>query len=466
MQVSDNNDDNLVEILFISDLSNNGMQVSDNNDGNLLEILFFSDAVPHVKLARYPWYTVADRPKKADPYRTHITAEGGRHTYDGNVTAHTARIETIKLHWNSVVSTPRARYCTGYFSNVYLRSSLEDPKYVRFEWDLIPPRIIEAYQLEPLTHHGHEYAKIKKAWYGLKQMPAVLTLPEGHVICPGCGQLWDKIHKTGGCKSLGRMCLEEVPLQGGLGGQTIHRYMPQTGLCCKRGTLKASDTKVWTTSGGKIHPEGSQEVPTLWAINNTMLQALNGIASAKDTKATHEAPMYFLNYAANHPNGSIVYRASEMVLQMDSDATYLVSHGARSRAGGYHYLGDKGDKMINGPILVLVKIIKNVMASAAEAKPLKTENMTAQLTLIGFIKQKRSKAIDMRFYWLKDRAEQDSLMYFGNQENRIWQTIQQSLTCWDVTTVRYNLFTWMKSPYMNKKVRLNLSNQNKAKRKD
>ena len=38
--------------------------------------------------------------------------------------------------------------------------------------------------------------------------------------------------------------------------------------------------------------------------------------------------------------------------------------------------------------------------------PMKTDNSTAQGILTGTIKQKHSKAIDMRFYWLKDRTEQ------------------------------------------------------------
>ena len=57
-----------------------------------------------------------------------------------------------------------------------------------------------------------------------------------------------------------------------------------------------------------------------------------------------------------------------MILRIDSDAAYLVRPEARSRAGGYHYLGSKDGTLFNGPILVLAKIIKNVMASAAEAE--------------------------------------------------------------------------------------------------
>ena len=170
------------------------------------------------------------------------------------------------------------------------------------------------------------------------------------------------------------------------------------------------------------------------AIDNTMLHALNEIAASKNVQSTQDATIQFLNYAASNPNTEIMYRASDMILQTDSDAAYLVRPEARSRAGGYHFLGNKDKKLFNGPILVLARIIKNVMASAAEAEvaalyinaqeaisirqccielghpqpptPLKTDNSTAKGILTGTIKQKRSKAIDMRFYWLKDRAAQ------------------------------------------------------------
>ena len=40
------------------------------------------------------------------------------------------------------------------------------------------------------------------------------------------------------------------------------------------------------------------------------------------------------------------------------------------------------------------------------ATPLQTDNSTASGIMNGTIKQRRSKAIDMRFYWLKDRVTQ------------------------------------------------------------
>jgi hypothetical protein len=174
------------------------------------------------------------------------------------------------------------------------------------------------------------------------------------------------------------------------------------------------------------------------AIDNTMLYALNNIATStiNGTKATLAATNYFLNYAASNPNGKIIYCASDLILKINSDTAYLVRPEARSRAGGYHYLSSKDDTLFNGPIIVCYS-----MASAAEAEiagiylnaqegvserncliemghpqpptPIRTDNTSARGIVTGTIKQKRSKAIDMRFYWLKDQYEQ-------KQFNFVW----------------------------------------------
>lgn len=174
------------------------------------------------------------------------------------------------------------------------------------------------------------------------------------------------------------------------------------------------------------------------AIDNTMLMALNDIAAAQanGTQHTLDACTKLLNYAATHPDAAITYHKSKMILHTHSDASYLSAPKARSRAGGYHYLGNGNidNPTINGPIHVVATIMKNVLSSAAEAEvgaafvnaqdacpirqtltdlgheqpatPLQTDNQVAEGILQGTVKQKRSKAIDMRFYWLRDRVEQ------------------------------------------------------------
>ena len=67
------------------------------------------------------------------------------------------------------MSTNNDHYCTGDISNMYLMSDLVDSEYVKFSYNLIPKRIIDHYKLDTIVDNRFVYAKINKAWYGLKQ---------------------------------------------------------------------------------------------------------------------------------------------------------------------------------------------------------------------------------------------------------------------------------------------------------
>ena len=67
--------------------------------------------VPKGKKVTYPRYTVAIRPNRVDPFRTRITADGDRLDYFGDVWTNAASMETIKCHWQFVLSTANAKYC-------------------------------------------------------------------------------------------------------------------------------------------------------------------------------------------------------------------------------------------------------------------------------------------------------------------------------------------------------------------
>ena len=75
----------------------------------------------------------------------------------------------IKAHWNTVVSTPNAKYCTGDISNMYLMSDLVEAEHVKFDLRLIPQCIIDHYNLNNIADNGSINAKINKAWFGLNQ---------------------------------------------------------------------------------------------------------------------------------------------------------------------------------------------------------------------------------------------------------------------------------------------------------
>ena len=88
------------------------------------------------------------------------------------------------------------------------------------------------------------------------------------------------------------------------------------------------------------------------------------IDSEKTNKDTH----HFIEYCTSNPNAVKLYRAYEMILMIHSDAAYLVEPELQSHPAGFFYLGNKDRQQMNGPILILAKIIKNEVASVSEAE--------------------------------------------------------------------------------------------------
>jgi hypothetical protein len=90
----------------------------------------------------------------------------------------------------------------------------------------------------------------------------------------------------------------------------------------------------------------------------------------KATEKTQAATNQMLDYLATHPDATIRYHASDMILNIHSDASYLSVSKARSRLGSLFFLGNKYPKQetLNRSILNVAAVIKNVVASAAESK--------------------------------------------------------------------------------------------------
>eukprot|EP00536_Pseudo-nitzschia_multiseries_P002668 jgi/Psemu1/5986/gm1.5986_g len=237
-------------------------------------------------------------------------------------------------------------------------------EYVRFKWDLIPPRIIKGYKLEPLAHNGYAYAKIKKAWYGIE---GLFLHDEQDILFT----LWSMMlaSNTPSRKMWATWWnwdFDKWEVEASMDGYVEQAMKELEYECPKQRARSFRD---------RAHPKGSGKFFYARAINNTsMLNALNDdVASAKDTKETHDTTMYFLNYAVNHPDGSMLE-----------------------------------GRTFNAPC--------DGISSGAPTLP-KTNSMTAQEGVLnGTIKQKRSKMINMRFYWLEDRAEQDQFGIFWDSE--------------------------------------------------
>ncbi len=161
-----------------------------------------------------------------------------------------------------------------------------------------------------------------------------------------------------------------------------------------------------------------------------MLKALGTMLTqqSKPTEATMTAIVKFLNYAATHPDAELEYSASDMILWIDSDASYLPESKARSTYAGTFFLLDNPhdpskppqpqdpEPTCNAQVNVLCTIICEIVSSAAEAElgglfyngkdvcpirrcleelghpqpptPLKTDNTTAEGIANDTVKQK------------------------------------------------------------------------------
>jgi hypothetical protein len=108
------------------------------------------------------------------------------------------------------------------------------------------------------------------------------------------------------------------------------------------------------------------------AVDPTVLMPLNDIATeqTKATEKTQSTRNQMLHYLATHPDTTIRYHASDMVLHIHRDASYLSVSNARSRLGGLFFLGNKYPEQDapNRYILNVAAVIKNVVASAAESE--------------------------------------------------------------------------------------------------
>ena len=179
------------------------------------------------------------------------------------------------------------------------------------------------------------------------------------------------------------------------------------------------------------------------AVDSTLLVALSSLASAQANPTQHTMTLvrWLLDYVATNSDAILTYRKSDMVLAVHSDASYLSKAAARSRVGGHFFCSeDTDDPNDNGAVHTISKILKAVMSSAAEAElgalyinareavpmrqlleemghkqpktPIETDNSTAFGVVNNNIQPRRTKAMDMRFHWLRDRESQQQFKYY------------------------------------------------------
>jgi hypothetical protein len=127
---------------------------------------------------------------------------GGDHTYyAADVRTKAGDLTTAKILLNSVISTPNARFLGIHIKDFYLGTVMTQYEYMRISLQMLPPTIMEQYNLTPLIHNNCVYVEIRIGMYGLpqagklanNQLIAGLT-PFGYHPVPFTTGLWQ--HKT------------------------------------------------------------------------------------------------------------------------------------------------------------------------------------------------------------------------------------------------------------------------------
>ena len=467
--------------------------------------------VPHDrrKDVTYGQFVCTIRPGKDETHRTRFTVGGDRVNYPGEVATPTADMMVAKLLFNSIISTPKARFMTMDISNFYLMTPLKRKEYIRMKISDIPEEIIIEYKLRELvTEDGSIYIQANKGMYGLPQSGLLANeLLEKRLNKQGYRQsklvpgLWK--HDTRqiqftlvvddfGVKYVDKadaqhlqQVLEEyykitmdwegrryigITLDWDYKRRQVHLSMPgyikaalvqfQHKLRKKRHSpfqsapIQYGAKAQYATTASTAEPVDAKTKKFIQqvcgkflflgrAVDSTLLCPISAIASqsAAPTRDTLDQTNDLLDYLATQEEAVLTYTASEMVIAVHSDASYNSEPRARSRAGGHFFLSSNAAiPQNNGAILNIAHIIKHVMTSATEAElaalyimareavyiriileemghkqpptPLQTDNSMAEAVINGKITPKRTKAMDMRFHWLRDRECQEQFRIY------------------------------------------------------
>ena len=106
-------------------------------------------------------------------------------------------------------------------------------------------------------------------------------------------------------------------------------------------------------------------------IDSTITTAVKMLSEEQSspTEDTNKAVQQNIDYCRRYPNNILIFTACDIVLHIQSDASYLSRRNARSVAGGLYYLGNRGKPTaINNPLDVLCQIIDVIVSSAFETE--------------------------------------------------------------------------------------------------
>jgi hypothetical protein len=168
------------------------------------------------------------------------------------------------------------------------------------------------------------------------------------------------------------------------------------------------------------------------AVDATMLTAACLLSSQQPapTAATTRAAHPLFGYAKLHPNHIAVFKPSDVMLRVHSDASHLNRPKSGSTAGGFHYVGTADPTFYNGPAFCHCARMPARCAAASEAEcagvfcdgQVVVDERTILSSLghpqhtttifcddecaVGLAEQtarpKKSKSVDVRLEWIQD----------------------------------------------------------------
>ena len=172
-------------------------------------------------------------------------------------------------------------------------------------------------------------------------------------------------------------------------------------------------------------------------VSTPTLTAINIIATEQAERRSSIQPKIdrYLGYLMQNPNATVRFHASDMQYRVFGDVSHNSVSRGRSRAGGYGWFGWKSDpQRLNGSVFAMSSVLDVVTSSAAEGEygaaymvarhsvwirviaralghpqdptPLFCDNTCAVGLASDSLKTAKTKAIDLRFHWLRDRVRQ------------------------------------------------------------
>ncbi len=110
------------------------------------------------------------RSEKKDPYCTRIMMGGNLINYPNDCGTPTADLLTVKIMFNSVISTPNPKFMTINIKDFNLMTPMDQYKYFRMKLELYPPDIIDEYRLrDKVDADGNVFCEVQHGMYCLPQ---------------------------------------------------------------------------------------------------------------------------------------------------------------------------------------------------------------------------------------------------------------------------------------------------------